>query len=61
MGALRSGSRGTMHRVLLVAPLAVAALTLAVPVAAADGELPTQPMSAEDAAAIDAYVAEVMA
>jgi len=45
-----------------VAPLAVTALalTLAVPVAAIDVQLPTEPMSAEDTAAIDAGMAAIM-
>ena len=38
----------------------ILALTLAAPVAAADVRLPTEPMSAEDAAAIDAGIAAVM-
>ncbi|MEA2025778.1 MAG: serine hydrolase [Chloroflexota bacterium] len=43
-------------------PLAAAALVLALaaPVAAADVQLPTEPMSAEDTAAIDAGMAAVM-
>ncbi len=39
---------------------AALALTLAIPVAAADVQLPTEPMSAEDTAAIDAGIAAVM-
>ncbi len=39
---------------------AVLALSLAAPVAAADVPLPTEPMSAEDAAAIDAGIVAVM-
>jgi D-alanyl-D-alanine carboxypeptidase len=40
---------------------ALVALSLAAPAAAADVQLPTEPMSAEDSAAIDAGIAAVMA
>jgi D-alanyl-D-alanine carboxypeptidase len=50
-----------MRRPTLAATLSLAlALALAAPVAAADGQLPTEPMSAEDQAAIDAGIATIM-
>jgi D-alanyl-D-alanine carboxypeptidase len=48
-----------MRRMILPAAV-VLALSLSAPMAAADVQLPTEPMSAEDAAAIDAGIAAVM-
>lgn len=49
-----------MRTPTLLATTAVLTLALAAPVAAADVQLPSEPMSAEDTAAIDAGIAAVM-
>lgn len=49
-----------MRRLTVLTTTAALALSVAAPVAAADVQLPTEPMSAEDIAVIDAGIAAIM-